>query len=360
MLRSDKWKSATLRRKHRDGSFKVTFRDGSVEAHVSLQRLAMTTDTLRALSDWHTCTSAVDEAHSDEQIAAAYRSVSGEDDPPQFGRLSHGLGDLNNTDPQEVFSSPDSSSYAGRSSRVHSGSVVSVHSFRNEDLASRSFGELACPEDFVVLGSREELDSWIASELSEVVAVLAEGELEGEGELGQSDLDRDRASSFDSVISDGRTSTRSANNNNPQGSQKVSPNNSGSSTFTASDFILLSVTYYEAPLGLRLSTNRSATNSPKAGHTAVSGAAPDRQPEITKVVPGGRSELEGVQVGDVLVQIEEHRIVDYAHAMRILQECTYPISLQFKRSAANIVNSSNTQSTKVGYTLHFPITDCHF
>jgi len=340
-----------LRRKHRDGSFKVTFRDGSVEAHVSLQRLAMTTDTLRALSDWHTCTSAVDEAHSDEQIAAAYRSVSGEDDPVQFGRLSHGLG-VNNTDPQEVFSSPDSSSYAGRSSRVHSGSVVSVHSFRNEDLASRSFGELNCPEDFVVLGSQE-LDSWMASELSEVVAVLAEEEGQEPGQ-GQSDLDRDRASSFDSVLSHGRACARSHTNNNTlsvknnaQGSQKVVPS-SGSSTFAASDFIILSVTYFEAPLGLRLSTNRSAASSPKAGHSPVSGAVPDRQPEITKVVSGGRSELEGVQVGDVLVQIEEHRIVDYAHAMRILQECTYPISLQFKRSAANIVSGGNTHSTKVG------------
>lgn len=36
------WTSAIVRRKHSDGTFKVAFRDGSTEAHVSISRLAIT------------------------------------------------------------------------------------------------------------------------------------------------------------------------------------------------------------------------------------------------------------------------------------------------------------------------------
>eukprot|EP00598_Pedospumella_elongata_P003571 CAMPEP_0184983596 /NCGR_PEP_ID=MMETSP1098-20130426/12731_1 /TAXON_ID=89044 /ORGANISM="Spumella elongata, Strain CCAP 955/1" /LENGTH=908 /DNA_ID=CAMNT_0027507431 /DNA_START=215 /DNA_END=2941 /DNA_ORIENTATION=- len=342
VFRNEKWKSAILRRVHRDGSFKVTFRDGSTESHVALQRLAMTTDTLRALSDWHACTRAA-ESFSDAHLDEAFRAASQDGDGARAS-LAHSLrleaerAQAEATEAADGFSSPETSSYANRIRLRSSQSQQSVHSFRVEDL------QPGVSEDFFPADDAD-LDRWINSE--EDIGIV---------EGSASDIDRDRASSFDSVLSDGRAA------------QKLHTNHlsTNSNTFAAPAPLTLHVTYHEAPLGLRLSTNRSnaasasntTNNSPMPGHThnssknmastavAMSPAArPSRQPEITKVVAGGRSDAEGVLVGDVLVQIEEHRIVDYTHAMRILQECTYPITLQFQRSAASFAGE-NTQSTK--------------
>jgi hypothetical protein len=272
----------------------VIFRDGSTEAHVPLQRLAMTTDTLKALSDWHTCTSASD-AYSDERLEEAYRSASREGEATlvvrRYSQEMH--------EKAEIFSSPESSSYA----------THSVHSFRPDDL-------LISSEDFIVARS-EDLDSWINDS--------SHGhELE---------LERGRTDSLDSVLSD---------NHKPKASQN---------TFAAEEGLILEVIYFQAPLGMRLSSNRSnassATNSPLNRPKPAPGT--ERQPEITKVVPGGRSDVEGVRVGDVLVQIEGERVVDYTHAMRILQACVYPITLQFRRSLANITAGAS-QSEKVSST----------
>lgn len=41
VLRDGKWKSCIIRRQHRDGTFKVCFRDGSTESHVPTARMAL-------------------------------------------------------------------------------------------------------------------------------------------------------------------------------------------------------------------------------------------------------------------------------------------------------------------------------
>jgi hypothetical protein len=154
VLRNERWRSASMRRMHRDGSFKVAYRDGSTESRVSIERIAMTADTVKALTDWHTCTSATDE--SEEHIAAAFRAVS----------MGYSAGADSDG---EALSSPENSSYALLSQ-------ASLHSFRADDLRSA--------ESFVVESNDVDLYSWIESE-----------NVEYDGE-------RSRLSSLDSVLSD--------------------------------------------------------------------------------------------------------------------------------------------------------------
>jgi hypothetical protein len=263
VLRNDRWRSASMRRMHRDGSFKVVFRDGSSEARVSIDRIALTVDTVRALSDWHTCT-ADTENKTEERLEAAFRAASMD---------STGYPD------SEPLSSPDTSSYALLSNQVHS--------FRTEDLRST--------ESFVVEGG-EDLNKWIESEAVEC------------------EVERDRLSSVDSVWStDGI------------GSSLYSPQEK------EEGYDIIEAVYDQAPLGLRISSSRGSSNSssPLLGLKGPLGET--RPPDVTKVVTGGRSDGQGIRVGDELVSIDGRQVQDYHDAMAILQSSAYPLRLQFRR-----------------------------
>lgn len=286
-----------MRRKHKDGSFKVTYRDGSSESHVSVQRMAMTVDTLKALADWHTCTSMTD-AYTDEHLDAAYRATTTEDAGEEV---------------PEMLSSPDASF-------LMLGSTSNVHSFVSErDLPESNPSH----EDFVVQGS-EDLNSWIESE---------------------EENERDRLSSIDSVLSaDGISSS-------------IYPHRfSSKSQLFPRDGEYLVATFDQAPLGLRLSSSRGGSGANSPGIAVV-----DRQPEVTKVVAGGRAEQLGVLMGDALMQIEGRTVQDYAEAMQVLQGCAYPLTLQFRRSSQSPSHciSASTKSSMVSFYLSFGICHCH-
>jgi hypothetical protein len=201
VLRNERWRSASMRRMHRDGSFKVAYRDGSTESRVSIDRIAMTADTVKALTDWHTCTSATDQ--SEEHIAAAFRAVS----------MGYSAGADSDG---EALSSPESSSYAL--------TQASVHSFRAEDLRSA--------ESFVVESGDVDLYSWIESE-----------NVEYDGE-------RSRLSSLDSVLSDGKAQ--------PSGAQR-------STTGVGYEYIEVVYDQAPLGLRISTSRSGSAANSPLPG-----------------------------------------------------------------------------------------------
>ena len=246
---------------------------------MSIERIAMTVDTLRALADWQACTTTSpsttattvvgEETAAEKEMTEAFRAASVEHHDSET----------------EHFSSPDSSYYTGSQ----------VHSFRVDDLPST--------DQFVVEGGAEDLNNWIESE-----AVACE------------DMERERMSSFDSVLSDGI---------------------GYSSCYDSSDgFTYLEAVYDQAPLGLRItnSASRSAsgTSSPMVSAQNIERSNSQNSfvplpPEVTKVVPGGRSDVQGVRVGDVLVLVEGQSVRDYADAMTVLQTSSYPLRLQFRR-----------------------------
>lgn len=288
-----------MRRRHKDGSYKVTFRDGSSEARVSVQRIALTVDTLRALADWHTCTSTTD-AYSEEHLDAVYRATT--EDAGDGLHHHHEL----------PLSSPDCSF------RMLA-STDNVHSFVSEDMPLDADKDLAheYEEDFVAQGS-EDLNSWIESE---------DGEFE-----------RGRLSSIDSVLSaDGNSAV-------PYRSSKsflLSPREK--------DFSYIVATFQQAPLGLRLSSSRSGNTGGLMSGNSLSSYSytlhADQQAEVTKVVSGGRAELVGVQLGDALMQVEGRPVRDYTEAMAALQGCAYPLTLQFRRNCGTHASNSISAST---------------
>ena len=48
VMRKKKWRSAIIKKQHRDGTYKVVYRDGSVESYVPFERLAVPRGALLA------------------------------------------------------------------------------------------------------------------------------------------------------------------------------------------------------------------------------------------------------------------------------------------------------------------------
>ena len=459
VLRDDTWRSAVLRRMHRDGSFKVTFRDGSTEERIPVDRIAVTSDTARALHlplpavhlhhssssfgsgtslevdmtsatatavttsepmpGWHVCSSVTDaysDEHLDEMLLASSSDYGGGGGGSQGGVWSVALscvqGDTVAVEKQQSESSisidmdsPDSSNYAmngggglsnSNTYNKHNSSCYSqVHSFRMDDIPvnmndinnihtgynntnknSTNSAAMAEVAQFAPAAS-EDFNSWMDHEhdaehsYEHAYEHELEHEHEHEYDLDSAqtvscnsdrernhdhdhdrdsrdwDRDRSRLSSIDSVLSDGGMFGGAADGVEEEEEEE-----------------LLMVVYDQAPLGFRLSScnARTVSNSPvvqtnnsnksysglsggistmiTAGSTSnrinpITNITSSQQPEVTRVVEGGRSAAGGVCVGDVLVLVGSCAVRDYEDAMDVLQTCTYPLTLQFRRPTTN-------------------------
>lgn len=86
------------------------------------------------------------------------------------------------------------------------------------------------------------------------------------------------------------------------------------------------VVFNNAPLGLTLSSNRR------------------KQAEVIRIKTDGNAEKAGVQVGDILCQVDRFNVEQYEEAMKILPGCVYPLLLRFRRESRALTSSASSSA----------------
>lgn len=304
VLREGRWRSAVIRRRHKDGTFKVTYRDTTSETHVPITRMA-----IEKRSDSVDGDSAKDLQQLQQQPAEAPKGDSSDaaqiDDDQIFGETATAAAyNQESNDPYVEYLSDQI--------RANSGT------FQQSD-------------EFVV-GADVDLNSWIDNDDDEDISMMKE---------------RAKAASHH-VNSYSAAATRGAANQSRKPRKVKAPTGSGHGEYdeiggedaaeagdddddedaaaaaaaAAGGVIEFIAEFDEPPLGLTLSTVGAQRGL--QGPTA-------NQPIVTRTVPGGKADSLNVQVGDILSKIDYRPVFDYQVAMQILSTCAYPLCLHFKR-----------------------------
>jgi C-terminal processing protease CtpA/Prc len=253
-----KWKTAMIKRLHKDGSFKIIYKDGTEESYVDKTRIM--TPAQQAAAE-----AAAAAAAKSTTAANSNNNNNKVDETQTYNELLDSILDEGNFDEQEVttdFKVQDDVDFDSWMDRDFQEDLQEVH---------------INPEDsyFSSQGSEQSLD------------------LDGSG---------------------GRIMKGHYNAD------------------LVGDFI---VRFQDAPLGLTLSGNTRS------------------EPEVIRIREGGNAEREGVQIGDILVQIDEQPVHDYEEAMRIITTMQYPVSINFKRIGKNVLTESGEifmRNSRVSYS----------
>ena len=253
-----KWKTAMIKRLHKDGSFKIIYKDGTEESYVDKTRIM--TPAQQAAAE-----AAAAAAAKSTTAANSNNNNNKVDETQTYNELLDSILDEGNFDEQEVTTD-----------------------FKVQD-----------DVDF---------DSWMdrdfQEDLQEVHINPEDSYFSGQGSEQYLDLDG----------SGGRIMKGHYNAD------------------LVGDFI---VRFQDAPLGLTLSGNTRS------------------EPEVIRIREGGNAEREGVQIGDILVQIDEQPVHDYEEAMRIITTMQYPVSINFKRIGKNVLTESGEifmRNSRVSYS----------
>jgi hypothetical protein len=251
-----KWRSAVIRRVHKDGSLKVIFRDGSSESHVPIERVAISKSKLQE-------SNAIAVATSNEANAnAAFDEAAGAN--------------------VHATSSNGSANDGGKDLDDAAGTV-----------------SVADVKDFVVPTNPDDLESWIEKDEEVSIKILTTAPpSSGNNTSNYYDASAAAAASL-------------------AGSTEPSANDSSANVpRTATGGHILIAHFSAAPLGLTLSRK-----SPTCADACV-----------IRVKRDSRAEKNNVEVGDILVQINEQYPIDtYEEAMKILPTLSYPIRLYFRK-----------------------------
>jgi hypothetical protein len=247
-----KWRSAVIRRVHKDGSLKVFFRDGSSESHVPLERVAISKSKLQE-------SNAIPVAANNEANAnAAFEEAAG--------------------------------------ANIHATSSNITANGGGKDLDD-AIGTVDV-KDFIVPTNPEDLESWIEKDEEVSIKILTTA----------TPSSGNTSNYYDASAAAAASSTGSAD--------PTANDSSANIPITATGGHILIAHFSAPPLGLTLSRK-----SPTCADACV-----------IRVKRDSRAEKNNVEVGDILVQINEQYPIDtYEEAMKILPTLNYPIRLYFRK-----------------------------
>lgn len=242
---SGKWKTAMIKRRHKDNTFKVIYKDGSEESHIPISRLALSTPVT--------------------------------------------VKDTTTSNQGSVTLPPPTKQATNKRSAYEDALFESME----RDKQSRD--AVANTDDFVV-EAEESLDAWIERDFRHDLATAA---MTSEDSYF---APKDIAMPVPHVAA------------GPSGKDRDLKSIAGG------DY---SVEFVAAPLGLTLSAN------------------PQHEPEVIRLREGGNAFKEGVQVGDVVVLINNIPVRDYEEAMQMVSAAVYPLVISFRRPPKSIMAESS-------------------
>ena len=237
-----------IKRRHKDNTFKVIYKDGSEESHIPISRLALSTPA--TVKDTTTATSNQGSATVPPPTKQATNKRSAYEDA--------------------LFESME------------------------RDKQSRD--AVANTDDFVV-EAEESLDAWIERDF-------------------RHDLTTAAMSSEDSYFAPKDIAMPVV----PHIVAGPSGKDRDMKSIAGGDY---SVEFVAAPLGLTLSAN------------------PQHEPEVIRLREGGNAFKEGVQVGDIVVLINNIPVRDYEEAMQMVSAAVYPLVISFRRPPKSIMAESS-------------------